>query len=259
MSLMGDAIARPYVSYADYLAGEQASDVKHEWFDGAVYAMSRGTPEHARLAARTVRLVGNALAGDCDVYSSDMMLYVADVKLSTYADGSVVCGPLETITVKRNGQGLSLFTSPAATIAFRAPRGVRPMLARCVEPPRASLRFGRAPRSASNCSVSLDDANRDSPKSLGEGVTNPTVIIEVLSDSTERYDREEKFGYYRHLASLQEYVLVAQDEVAVEVYRRAPGGGRWEREVGRAGGQVTIHGAAISVDDLYGDREARGP
>jgi hypothetical protein len=55
--------------------------------------MSRGTPEHARLSARIVRLLGNALPADCEVYSSDMMLYIADVKLSTYADASVVWTP----------------------------------------------------------------------------------------------------------------------------------------------------------------------
>lgn len=157
---MGDAILKPYVPFADYLEAEQRSDIKHEWFNGAIYAMSRGTPEHARLSARIVRLLGNALPEDCEVYSSDMMLYMAEVKLSTYADGSIVCGPLETITVKRNG------------------------------------------------------------KSLGEGVTNPVVIIEVLSESTERYDREEKFNYYRTLPSLQELVLVSQDEMAIEVFRR---------------------------------------
>ena len=49
---------------------------------------------------------------------------------------------------------------------------------------------------------------------------NPIVIVEVLSPSTEAYDRGEKFGHYRHLASLQEYVLVSQDKVLVEHYRR---------------------------------------
>jgi Uma2 family endonuclease len=194
-----ETLARPYVTFADYLEGERPGDVKHEWFDGAVYAMSRGTPEHARLSARMMWVVTNALAGECDVYSSDMMLYVAEVKLSTYADGSVVCGPLETVTVKKNG------------------------------------------------------------RSLGEAVCNPTVIIEVLSESTERYDREEKFGYYRELRSLQEYVLVSQNEILVEVFRRAAAdGGRWECQVGRAGGTVTIHGHGIAVDDIYGNREAAG-
>src|SRR5438046_836336 len=103
---MGDPIVRPDVTFSDYLEAERSSDVKHEWFNGSVYAMSRGTPEHARLSARIVRLIGNALAGDCEVYSSDMMLYIAGVKLSTYADGSVVCGPLETITVRKHGKSL---------------------------------------------------------------------------------------------------------------------------------------------------------
>ena len=215
---MIDATVKPYVTFADYLEAEQSSDIKHEWFNGAVYAMSRGTPEHARLSARIVRLIGNALPTDCEIYASDMMLYLAEVKLSTYADGSVVCGPLETISVKRNG------------------------------------------------------------KSLGEGVTNPVVIIEVLSESTERYDREEKFGYYRTLSSLQEFVLVAQDEPMIEVFRRRPSGlsrrgsspptspglrapagspgwrDEWDCEPARAGGTVTIHGCTIAVDAIYGTR-----
>jgi Uma2 family endonuclease len=49
---------------------------------------------------------------------------------------------------------------------------------------------------------------------------NPTLIVEVLSDSTEKYDRGEKFAKYRRLASLHEYVLVAQDKIRVERYVR---------------------------------------
>ena len=49
---------------------------------------------------------------------------------------------------------------------------------------------------------------------------NPIILVEVLSPSTEVYDRREKFAHYRHLASLQEYVLVAQDKVLVEHHRR---------------------------------------
>ncbi|HEX8068366.1 MAG TPA: Uma2 family endonuclease [Pyrinomonadaceae bacterium] len=53
---------------------------------------------------------------------------------------------------------------------------------------------------------------------------NPTVIIEVLSPSTEAYDRGEKFLRYRtEIESLQDYVLVAQHEPRVEHYRRQPG------------------------------------
>lgn len=49
---------------------------------------------------------------------------------------------------------------------------------------------------------------------------NPSVIIEVLSPSTERYDRGEKFAHYRRLESLREYILIAQDIRRVEHYRR---------------------------------------
>ncbi len=49
---------------------------------------------------------------------------------------------------------------------------------------------------------------------------NPIILVEVLSPSTEVYDRREKFAHYRQLPSLQEYVLVTQDKVLVEHYRR---------------------------------------
>jgi Uma2 family endonuclease len=49
---------------------------------------------------------------------------------------------------------------------------------------------------------------------------NPVLLIEVLSDSTESYDRGKKFQHYRSIESLQEYVLVAQDEARIEKYVR---------------------------------------
>ena len=53
-------------------------------------------------------------------------------------------------------------------------------------------------------------------------LVNPTLIIEVLSPSTEAYDRGFKFAQYRKLESLQEYVLVSQSEPRVEAFRRQP-------------------------------------
>ena len=49
---------------------------------------------------------------------------------------------------------------------------------------------------------------------------NPIVIVEVLSPSTEAYDRGDKFAHYRQLQSLQEYILVSQDKVRVDHYVR---------------------------------------
>jgi Uma2 family endonuclease len=51
---------------------------------------------------------------------------------------------------------------------------------------------------------------------------NPTVIVEVLSKSTEAYDRGEKFAHYRKLPSLAEYILIAQDKYYLEHYVRQP-------------------------------------
>ena len=61
----------------------------------------------------------------------------------------------------------------------------------------------------------FDDSQRDT-------LLNPTLIVEVLSDSTEAYDRGRKFEHYRKLESLMEYVLIAQHRPHVESYRRQP-------------------------------------
>lgn len=51
-------------------------------------------------------------------------------------------------------------------------------------------------------------------------VTNPHLLVEVVSDSTEGYDRGQKFAHYRQLDSLQAYLLIAQDRVALDLYLR---------------------------------------
>jgi Uma2 family endonuclease len=57
-------------------------------------------------------------------------------------------------------------------------------------------------------------------------ITNPTLIVEVLSESTEAYDRGDKFALYRHLPSLQEYLLLSQERMAADLYSRQTEG-RW--------------------------------
>lgn len=56
---------------------------------------------------------------------------------------------------------------------------------------------------------------------------NPCVICEVLSPSTEAYDRGKKFAHYRTISSLMEYVLISQDKPVVEHYLRQPGADHW--------------------------------
>lgn len=71
------------------------------------------------------------------------------------------------------------------------------------------------------------------------------------SRTTSRYDRDGKFQAYKTLTSLLEYVLVSQDERRIEVYRREPSGDG-SFEIGEKGGSVTVHGAPVAVDDVYG-------
>ncbi len=65
----------------------------------------------------------------------------------------------------------------------------------------------------------------DSDRSV---ITNPVVIFEVLSESTEAYDRGEKFNHYKSIKTLQAYVLVSQWEPRVEVLSRKPTGTGWD-------------------------------
>jgi len=60
----------------------------------------------------------------------------------------------------------------------------------------------------------------------GDTLLNPVVIIEVLSDSTEAYDRGKKFEHYRAIESLTDYLLVSQDRYQIERFAR-DAGGRW--------------------------------
>ena len=87
-------------------------------------------------------------------------------------------------------------------------------------------------------------------------ITNPTIIVEVLSPTTEAADRGEKWRHYRHLASLREYVLVSQGEAYVEVFRRE--GDEWILRSNVAGGQVELpsQGVSIAVDAIYADPRA---
>lgn len=80
--------------------------------------------------------------------------------------------------------------------------------------------------------------------------TNPTVIVEVLSDSTEEYDRGEKFENYKSVPSFEEYVLVHQNKRAFEVFSRKDG---WTRHAAGPGESIELVslGIQLSVDEIY--------
>jgi len=99
-----------------------------------------------------------------------------------------------------------------------------------------------------DASVTCDERDRG-------GVTeiqSPRLIVEVLSDSTEAYDRGQKFAFYRVARAVQEYVLVATRYQAVEVYRRTSRGWTDYHSYG-VGDLVSLEsiGAGIPVSALY--------
>jgi Uma2 family endonuclease len=82
-------------------------------------------------------------------------------------------------------------------------------------------------------------------------LTNPTVVVEVLSKSTEAYDRGLKWDGYRLLPSVTDYLLVSQSSPRIEHYRREAGG-EWHYRVAVAGGCVTLaNGAVVEVDAVF--------
>jgi Uma2 family endonuclease len=150
--------ALKYLTEEEYLALEDVAEFKHEYFDGQIFDMAGGQPEHALITNN----VGGELRtiskeGDCGVFSSDLRIRVPATGLYTYPDISMVCGELERTD----------HNPPAAV--------------------------------------------------------NPTLIVEVLSESTAAYDRGEKWSHYQTIDSLKDYLLVCQDRPRVEHYSRISG------------------------------------
>src|SRR5689334_12445470 len=130
----------PLMTEQEYLAFERASDIKHEFFEGELFAMAGGTMEHSLIATNCTRRLANLLVPKgCTVYNSDLRVKVEATGLLIYPDASAVCGPLSIV-------------------------------------------------------------DRDT-------LLNPALILEVLSPSTEGYDRGVKFHHYRRIPSLTTYLL----------------------------------------------------
>ena len=91
----------------------------------------------------------------------------------------------------------------------------------------------------------LEDDERDT-------LLNPVVVVEVLSDSSEAYDRGDKFASYQTVPSLKQYVLASQKSARIEVFTRQDGGG-WLLRSYEAGQRVALDAidCQLAVDDIY--------
>jgi Uma2 family endonuclease len=90
-------------TYAEYLAHEAASNVKHEYYQGHIFAMAGGTPDHAALQAAAIALLFAQLrSGSCRAHTSDQRIRVLATGLATYPDVTIVCGRREQDPDDRN-------------------------------------------------------------------------------------------------------------------------------------------------------------
>lgn len=138
------ALPAPKISVREYLAGEELTDIRHEFADGEVFEMEAATLNHQRVLMNLAGELRNRLAQTgCSILPNPRTA-TAENGMYTYPDLVVVCGRIETWPINKN------------TIA------------------------------------------------------NPRIIIEVLSPSTEGYDRGKKFDLYCAFPSFVEYLTVAQ-------------------------------------------------
>jgi Uma2 family endonuclease len=159
---------QPLFTIEAYLTLERAAEERHEYLDGAVYAMAGESPNHGRICTNLVGSLSVHLRGTrCEAFSKDM---------------KVRCGP----TPRPGGSQEGLYAYPDVVVVCGA--------------------------------LQFHDQAQDV-------LLNPTVLVEVLSPSTEAFDRGQKFLRYRTwLPTLTDYVLVAQDRPLVEHYQRQEAG-----------------------------------
>jgi len=91
------------------------------------------------------------------------------------------------------------------------------------------------------------------PKDFKDAITNPVLIVEVLSDSSAEYDRGEKFHQYSSIKTFQEYVLIAQDKPVVETFYRKKNTKTWQ--IDRYEGlETAFQLQSLSIEILIYDR-----
>lgn len=176
-----------WVPSEDYLAGELASRIKHEYRDGQIYAMAGATDAHITVSLNLAALLRSHIRGTgCRVFIADMKARIESANCYYYPDVMVTCDERD--------QTLSTFKR------------------------------------------------------------HPCLIVEVLSDSTEAFDRGDKFEDYQKLESLQEYVLISQKRERVDCFRRNREG-RWVLYSYKAGDKLHLDSVDFhcGIEALYED------
>ncbi len=87
--------AQPVLKYtlAEYLAFEERSETKHEFYNGEIFAMAGASPAHNRICFKLAGLLDHQFeGGNCVGYTSDQKIWIESAQLNTYADVTIVCG-----------------------------------------------------------------------------------------------------------------------------------------------------------------------
>ena len=98
---MSSTARQLHFTYAEYLALEEESSVRHEYLEGEIYAMAGGSPDHAALAAAVIGALRGQLPPGCRTFTSDLRVRIPASGLSTYPDAAVVCGRSERAEIGR--------------------------------------------------------------------------------------------------------------------------------------------------------------
>ena len=93
---------RLHHSYDEYLALLEQNETKLEYCDGEIFAMAGGTLAHAEVGGAMLALLRTALVGRWRIFSSDAKVRIEATDLSTFPDGTVVCGEVQTSVLDKN-------------------------------------------------------------------------------------------------------------------------------------------------------------
>jgi Uma2 family endonuclease len=177
----------PRFTPEEYLAWEGNQELRYQYIDGEVYAMTGGTVSHGRISKNFILLLGNHLRGSsCLVQTSDVKVGIQDSSDYVYPDVSVTC----------------------------------------------------------------DQQDRNATSFI----SHPCLIVEVLSPSTEAYDRGNKFKLYKRSEDLRDYVLVHADQVALDLYSKNDRG-KWEITNYKAGDLVELASVDLKfpIEEVFED------
>ncbi len=149
---MGDPFEKKHYTVEEYFALEETSEIRHEFFNGEIFAMAGTTLNHSRIASNIEFALRNQRKQHCDVFRESVKLEAIKDFYYPYPDVMLTCNPFD-----------------------------------------------------------LRQKNK---------IVHPSLIIEVLSTSTEMYDKTTKLKKYKAIPSVQYYMMVSQYEMSVELYSR---------------------------------------